>query len=507
MSNKKLFSFEDNDFDSIDNSDLLINKLIKYSKLKEKSNPVSVTADIIKQRDKIKEELKDKFKSEDSNKIEEDNNNQENTEDNQNSQDNQNTDNTNNNDNQNDNNNQDNEQNNQVNENSENNKDANNDKEKNDKSNTQISSDDDELEVADDKDKLKSIIGSGNKNNTTSNDKPKEKNKDEANLDLESISINNIKNIIYPINTLLEKYHTTVRQYTNRKTLSLENLPIAYTKDAIIKTLNNIISLSNKYRDDVVKYTEKRKEGIKSINDSVTVIKLAYDNKKIHLNLKVITDKDLLSTIVIDIDSDILKSIRVMDKFNKDSNNVIKSIINNTIKELSSVLSSNNYEFSQEDGTYIYNEKLPGFINVHFNNYKYKDYTSVQIDKATCYRIKVIKQNTIASINSIEISKDQDLNKIITFLNTSVVDMSIFLDNAITFINTLNELTNNAKQIVYDLEKGSITNFTEIKIDDILDTIIRVKLSIDFLKLVIDTNIEFISSIVAFTGLITEIDE
>lgn len=491
MSKLFFISMEENKDDvdpNIDTSDLLINKLMKYAKVKKESEGISVTADIVKERDKLKSELKEEFNKEKKEDDDQGNTSNDSNEDNQ--------------DNNEDNNEQQDNKDNNKDNNTEDNKDSNEDSKNKDEEPT------DEEEAASDPDKLESMIGSAVNNkdkDTTDKDNSKDSNeKDPLAMDSYREKLTLCK-CLKPLQVSYKNYKNYLREKFALEALSIENIPIAYTKEDIIKTLNNLIQLSlnlKKYNEQMV---EKRKNGLMTLNKTAAVITEAYKNDRLHIIFKVVEDRDLLFTLANEVDTNIPKSVRTLTKYLTNADNLIKSLLTNSLKNYNAMVQASNFEYSKEDGSYVYNELLPNFTQVHLNEYKEDNYLTTDVEEASCYKVVITKQNTIASLEPVQITKDNELSTLIKGCDELVINVSISLDNQLTVSKTLDEISNKLKTLIYDIENNVIKDYKSVKIEEKIDEIARLKLVSNFSSMNIDITLNFLTSLVAFLGIITEV--
>jgi hypothetical protein len=513
-----IFSFEDDaakgneDLDD-DTSGLLINKLIKYAQVKKESEGISATADIIKQRDQLKEKLKDEFKKEDDDNEDSDKGEEDKKEDKDDSElgsggltDE--------------------EANEDIKPDDNGEEDADKDSDDSDKENSDKDSDDkddkeepqaddsdeeeDSTEHAKDPDSLRAIIGSkvGSKksNKPVEKEKPKEPKEEEK----DTLSLDNYKDKTIPFSPIKQfqlSYESYIRSLTNKRALSFEDLPVAYTKEAILAALNKVIGLCNTYSSLTDKVVEKRLTGLKQINESSSIISMAYKNEKLHLNNKVVEDRDLLVRLVNSTDSEVVKVSNLMLKYMKTASTVIKGLMTNSYSQLETILSSNSYEHSKEDGSFIYKEVLAGFVQSHVTDYKFSNYMDVDISQVSAYKVITLKQNTIAALQTVQINQDRDISKLISNMDDLVIDVSLSLDNAKTISMSLKNQAEEIKKTVYDIEHGVIENFTDLGIDKRIDELLRLKLSIDYIKMNVDIALDYLTNLVVFLGLVCDIDD
>lgn len=488
MSKLFFISMEENKDDvdpNIDTSDLLINKLMKYAKVKKESEGISVTADIVKERDKLKSELKEEF-----NKEKEDDD-QDNTS----------------NDNNDDNDNKEQQDNSGSNENNDNN-DSGNKEEDNKDSKPKDEEPTDEEEAASDPSKLESIIGSAHSNkDTDTSDKDTEKDSNEKDpLAMDSYREKlTLSKCLKPLQVSYQNYKKYIKEKFALEALSIENIPIAYTKEDIIKTLNNLIELSINLKKFNEQMVEKRKNGLMVLNKTAAVITEAYKNDRLHIIFKVVEDRDLLFTLANEVDTNIPKSVRTLTKYLTNADNLTKSLLTNSLKNYNAMVQASSFEYSKEDGSYVYNELLPNFTQVHLNQYTQDNYLTTDVEEASCYKVVITKQNTIASLEPVQITKNNELSTLIKGCDELIINVSVSLDNQLTVSKTLDELSNKLKTLIYDIENNVIKDYNSVKIEEKIDEIARLKLVSNFSSMNIDITLNFLTSLVAFLGIITEV--
>jgi hypothetical protein len=513
-----IFSFEDDaakdnqDLDD-DTSGLLINKLIKYAQVKKESEGISATADIIKQRDQLKEKLKDEFKKEDDNSEDSDKGEEDKKEEDKDDSELGSGGLT------------DEEANEDIKPDDKGEEDTDKDSDDSDKENSDKDSDDkddkeepqandsdeeeDSTEHAKDPDSLRAIIGS--KAGSKKSDKPveKEKPKDSKEEEKDPLSLDHYKDKTIPFSPIKQfqlSYESYIRSLTNKRALSFEELPVAYTKEAILAALNKVIGLCNTYSSLTDKVVEKRLNGLKQINESSSIVSMAYKNEKLHLNNKVVEDRDLLVRLVNSTDSEVVKVSNLVLKYMKTASTVIKGLMTNSYKQLETILTSNSYEHSKEDGSFIYKEVLAGFVQSHVTDYRFNNYMDVDISQVSAYKVITLKQNTIAALQTVQINQDRDISKLISNMDDLVIEVSLSLDNAKTISMSLKNQAEEIKKTVYDIEHGAIENFTDLGIDKRIDELLRLKLSIDYIKMNVDIALDYLTNLVVFLGLICDID-
>jgi hypothetical protein len=190
----------------------------------------------------------------------------------------------------------------------------------------------------------------------------------------------------------------------------------------------------------------------------------------------------------------------------KTASSVIKGLMTNSYSQLETILSSNDYEHSEEDGSFIYKDVLAGFVQSHVTDYKFSNYMDVDISQVSAYKVITLKQNTIAALQTVQINQDRDISKLISNMDDLVIEVSLSLDNTKTISMSLKNQAEEIKKTVYDIEHGVIENFTDLGIDKRIDELLRLKLSIDYIKMNVDIALDYLTNLVVFLGLVCDID-
>lgn len=418
----KLFALEDELKD--DSNDLLIDKIIEKSKQPKSS--MSLTADILQQRQELKKDIVEKLNtepedsSETVNKEESDSS----TESEPKEEDSSSTD---------------------------------------EKTST---SSEDIPEDGDDEESLKSLIGSG------LNDK-------EESQATESFSTRvTLANIFKPMKLKDEQYKVSLETYNLRnKAISIEEQPLVYVKESVVESLNNLILLSKNYVDSNTSFIENMHSSIRDINERITVFKTFIDKNLYSFTNKLINDKDILSVLSCPEKSDLRETIRLILNFAEDTNKATSLLVNNSFSDISSSYLTNNY--IKEDTEIVYKTIVPGFnlIKIHLDSYD--NYLNTKIQEFQFYRLKVLKTEDLFNLNSITISDDKELNFINTQLDNLLVNIATNIDSINDVNNNFSKFIDELKVIIFDISEDKYKDLSSISIDDKVKDFIKFKLIIE----------------------------
>lgn len=445
----KLFSLENNiKLDDGDNK-LLIDKVLEYGKKEE--SPISLTADVVKQRQELKADITKQLNKDTDNEDTIDTSSDNNT--NKESDDN----------------------------------DVGTDKESNNNNETEQSTSDTKTEnelddkddvsaSADDKDSLKSIIGSGHNaadNKNTPEHKEYISNK-EAKEATESYKPKLTPNNIFSaIHSCYNMYRLSMESFNIRK-LSIEDQPIVYVKESVLEGLNNLINIANTYISKNKTYIDNNTATTKTINERLTVLGQFIQNRKYHFTNKLISDQDLLTNVSIVDKSDIYDTSKYITGYCLEISKLVNFILTNTFENISSGLTNSNFIKEGED--YIYKDMIPGFNTIRVHLDSYENYLKANIDNFHYYKVKVFKTENLYKLEAVTISEDKKLDYILSNLDKLLIELSMTVDN-FNIVNTnLNKLIDEVKVVIYDVENNKYDNLANIDIDGKVKDFIKFKL-------------------------------
>lgn len=463
----KLYALE-TDTDVLDNdgNTLLIDKVLKYSKTSNSESAINVTADVIKRRQELKKEIQDKLNdappdtpSEDSSSPDEtkDNESQE-TKDNESQETDVDSggDKT------------------PVDDSEETSKKKDETKPSNDDKDTEIEQDDDT--ATDSVDGVNSLIGSALKDN-----KPEPKNKPaDAPVEKETEAKESyrvtLENMFNPIKYSYNTYHTSLESFGSlqNQAVKVDNQPVAYIKDSVVESLNNIITMANTYIGKNKTFIDSYSDQIKGINEKLTVYREYITQRNYHLTNKLVTDQQLLVSLSVTDKSAIRDTIKILLGYLTTSNSVASYILNNDFANINTILTSS--DFTAENDDQVYKYMLPGFnvIRTHIGNYS--TYLKTDISGYHYYVTQVSKASDAYSLQAISLKNDNDVDNCINGLDKLLVDLSI-TDDSFNLVNSnFNTLIDELKVLNYDVGSGKYTNLPELNIDSKIKDFIKFKL-------------------------------
>lgn len=375
------------------------------------------------------------------------------------------------------------------------------DEEKDSKEDDSVTFDSDEEDeedissAADDKEKLKSIIGSGYKS-SSEKEKEKEPEKEKSSKPATEAYTSSINDPFKPILDIYNRYLISLESINPnlKPQVKPENQPIAYTKDAVIKALNNLIRLANSYITKNKDFIDTVSQSVKRINEKVVLYTTYVQEEKYQFNMKVVNDKDIIALVATNQSSDLRDNVRLLSSYITDSSKLGVKILNNSFEELKSIFQTNNFKETEDPLVYEYKSMIPGFNLIKVQLDTYFNYLKVKVNEFNFYRVKMLKTEDLYNLPSITLDNDNDIKYIVNILNELVVSISMMIDNLNLINQKFSEFIDSIKVLIYDVENNKYSNLAELNIDDKIKDFIKFKLSMEVFITDINLIVEF------FTG-------
>ncbi len=442
----KLFALED-ETKKVDTeaNDLLIDKVLKLAE--KNKDPVSLTADVIKQRQELKQDIQERLNAEPEDGDDTSSDDETNSDENSSGdggQDDENKD--------------ENKEEGQGNNDSSSNSDSNDDS----KNKENLSS------QADDKDSLSSMIGSGlsDEDGEGKDDKKPAQESFKPRLALSKV--------FSPIKDSYNKYLVSMESFNIPQKLAIEEQPIVYVKDSVLEALNNLVSIANNYIGKNKTFIDTNSQSIKNVNERLTVLRQFIENRKYNFTHKLITDQKLLSEVSILEKSDLRETSKYLLTYIENSNRFVNYVLNNDFNSIGSALANAN--FMKEDDDFAYKAMLPGFNVIRAHVDEYENYLKANIENFHYYQLKTFKTEHLYNLDAIGITEDKEIDFVMTNLDKMLIDLSLSVDNFNVVNSNLNKLIDEVKIFIYDVENDKYTNLAELDIDSKVKDFIKFKM-------------------------------
>lgn len=445
----KLFALEDESkaSDTLDKKELLIDKVIKLDKAEK--TPLELTSEIIKQRSELKNELEQKLNAED----EENNDSSEN--DSSNNSDESSSDDT-------------------------SKDDKKSDDGSSDSSEPKKDEDEDIGSAADDKDALKNLVGDSNDSKTAS---------ESFRHALPSTRL------FRPLKASYNKYLASLESFSLPYKLAIEEQPVVYVKDSVSESLNDVIKLANTYIENNIKFINSVSTGVKSLNEKITIYRTYHENGKISFNFKLISDKDILANVSVTDKSDIRDTVKTLSNYLISMEQAVNLLLTNKFDVIKDCFIKSN--FKEEEGILVYSTMLPGFNTINVSIPPYIDYVKTDINNFNLYKLKTLRTDQLFNLNSIEITKDNDLENINTYLDKILLSITANIDNLNTINESFTKFIDGIKIMIHDVEHDKITKLSQLGIDEKIKEFIIFKLVMEICYTNVNLSIDYLSAILS----------
>jgi len=311
----------------------------------------------------------------------------------------------------------------------------------------------------------------------TDKDKDKEDTDKKENKDTndKNVSKENLNTFYQPILDVYSKYTESLEQFSINDRLSLEEQPVVYTKEAVIKTLQNLISLLDSYISKNETFIDQYSKTSININERLTILNVYIEKNKYKFTNKLISDLDLLVKLSTTKTSSIKDNIKVINNFALDVIKIIEAIITNTFDNLLPAITSNNFIEDNKYGGYSYKEMLPGFVLIKTSIPKYEGYTKTDLEDYSYFKLKQFNTKNIYDLKPLLINDDNEIENILDYCDKVLVNISIIIDTFKT-INTKNKnIITDLKNTVYDVEHNKFDKIKDIDIDFNIQTVVKFK--------------------------------
>lgn len=464
----KLFSMED---DSSSNNELIIDKLL--DKKKQPSSPMSLTADLLKQRDQVNQEVKEHIEEQD----EEQEESSEETKDDQKEE---------------------------KEESSEESQDEDNSDSSNDEASDK-EEESDEADVSDDKDELKSVIGSALGDKEGKEDKEDKKSNEEVAEESLSRKVH-LRSVFKPITLSHEQYLEQLVPYNlSLEAMAPESQPVVYVKEAIVESIARLTKVANSYIENIQSSVETYSDSLKKIHERVLVFTNLVEASKYHFTHKIVKDRDIITALSFKGHSDPRETSRALLKYINDSNKAVSLMVNNAFNDLRNAFTSKGFTVEGDDLSY--EKPLPGFMLVKIGTVPYHNYLKTKLENYQYYAIKAFKVEDLYELPGISITEDRDIEYIVKTLNDLVVSTGVSIDTLKGITEHFNTFVNDLKVLSYDVQNDKYSNLAELGIDDNVQDFIKFKLAMEASLININMSMDYISSISSVLDICLELAE
>lgn len=454
---KKLFAMEGTD---LSDNELLIDKVLKQSK--QEKEPISLTADLLKQTSTLKEEIKETLKKTESES--EENDDEEDTSS------------------------------------STKNEDSDNEENKDDKKEEDTESSDngeDDSADADDPDKLDAIVGSASKDNDKKEDK-------ETSTESRKVT-GQVKGSFF------KSLKLTHNNYLNNlKCFSLENMavdakdqPVTYVKEAILESLDKMIQDADKLLKFNQNAGNNYANSAKTLNEKITVFKLLTEQSGYEFTNKLISEQTVILPISVSEKSDPRDTSKILLNYLEHSVNAAKLITNNDFDKMSSAFTQS--DFKEEEGELVYSRMIPGFNWIRVHNPIYTDYLNVNMEEYTFYKATAYTVKDVYALENVSVTDEKELEYLFSVMSNLTVEFTTTVDLITKVTELFDSYVNQLKVSLKDVQDDRFTKLTEIGIDNKVKNYIKFKLLFSMLHVNVDLITSYMTSVLSILNVAVKI--
>lgn len=459
----KLFAFEE----KASSNELLIDKLIQKSK--QPDSPISLTADLLKQRQEVAKEVdeellkqKEQEKEEPSEEEEEDGEEESGE------------------------------------------SDANDEEPEEEPKEDTGKSDE---SAADDEGDLKSLIGTGLNGDKDDNPKTDKADKTEKAPATESYKPSQkLSRLFTPILHQYQKYCLSLEDYNLQdKAVAADKQAVAYVKEPVLASIKNLTTVSFKYSENITSFITTIGESILKLNERVTVLNSLVEANNYHFTHKLVSDKNILANVSYKDHSDPRETSRALLKYQQDSNTAISMMVNNSFADMKSAFLNAN--FVQQESELAYHKPIPGFNHVAVGLAPYTNYLKTKVEDFHYYKIKSSKAEDVYGLTAISITEDRDLEYIVKTISDLLISVTVSVDTLKGVNTNFENFTKDLKVLAYNVENDQYANMTELGIDERLQDFIKFKLALEASYININMVLDYITSILSVIDVCVELSE
>lgn len=347
---------------------------------------------------------------------------------------------------------------------------------------------------ASDLDGLNSLVGSAKKGETATESFKSPK--------VVLPSFGNLKKLFTPIQAKYGAYCVSLESMNLvEKKKPINEQPVAYVKDEVLTSLNSLIGLAGKYVANNVNGIQNASEGVKTLMEQLTIYRQYQQQEKLHFTAQMVSKDDVKTSLSVQENSNVKETSGMLAKYFDITVPLIDKLLANKLEDFPSALQTSG--FKEEGGTIDYEKILPGFYRISasftpFTNYLETDYENYQI-----FRLKTFKLQDLYKLDHIALNEDKDLVAILDRADSIIMSIGLSIDNLKTLNDAYTNFIDKLKAVVYEIEKGEKDKLSDLELDEKMKDFIKYKLVAELYSLNISMGIEFLTSLVsAFTILV-----
>ena len=351
-------------------------------------------------------------------------------------------------------------------------------------------------EEASDVDSLKDSMGSGL--DDKSEDKPAKKDKEEKEDKpaTESYVTKKVRpsNVFAPVREAYAQYRKALSGYSlEAQAQPVTEQPVAYVKEQVLKSLSDLVHLADTYIGKNKTLIEASANGAKGINERFVTWEGMHKAEKVHFTNQLVSDRDIISAVATPKSSSLRDSAAALSSYLNISSSLASKILSNPFEQLSDALRVSGFE-ADEGGDWVYRKHLPGFWTVRAALSSYTTYVDTKIGDFQIYKVKTVKTQDLYQLASINLDKDLDLLHLFEHSTKALASIGLCVDNLSTVNDRYADFIESLKALAYDIQRGSGANLTQLGLDKLIQNFICFVLVSELYSVDIDISLSFLSS-------------
>lgn len=465
---RRLFDMEESKTDT--SNDLLIDKIIKQSE--EPEQPMSLTADLLKQRQELQAKVVKEFQESENTNQETDNDDENDTTDDDSSSDMDDGD--------------------TDSSNSSSDDDGNSEGDDSDGEESKSDDKDDKEDDQEDEDEdPEDLMGSALKDDDESDDK-----KDD---DKEEVSE---ESYFEPLRVIHRNYLSYLRKFSlENHAIDETSQPIVYVKESVIEALNKLLVSTDGYITNNQTFFQTAEKAVKGMNERLTVFNGFFESKKYELTNELVSDSDLLKRLSIPENSSpremVSMLVKYVDRVNKATIGMVKNrfdlILDNYLNNEFTKVEDNDTDNEEV----VYRKVLPGFKQVKLKVGNYTNYLESKVKDFEFFTLEVAKPSDLYNLPSIGVKDDTELEYLLKNIGVLLVNATTMADNVNGITSHFEDLTKTVKGLIYDVGQDKYQDLTELGLDNIVQDFIKFKIAIEVYYITYHLVIDYITGLMS----------
>lgn len=272
-------------------------------------------------------------------------------------------------------------------------------------------------------------------------------------------------------------------------------VPVAYTKEPILKSLTMLGELNRKYINNTGSFIEKISVSLPKLNERLHNFERVKDDGSLIFTNELVTDIEILRSVACNGDIDLRDSLRKMRKFTNDANNVAKILTATPDVDMRDAFTSRHFLDKGELVEYFLT--LPGFIYVKANIPDYINYLKSDVIDYQYYSSVDRNPTELYGLKPLSISDEKDVVYYIESLKSLVVEMGVSIDILTSISKNFSDFMNELKVIRVGVEDDEFEKLSDLGLDQKVKDFIVFKLVVDIITNNINLGFDFITGMIS----------